>query len=338
MILITRERLFTIKLRQAQASIKPTALRLSSRVLLFLGVPSEALDKNEINRFFGDAAVRSWPVASIDDLQQLVSDRVSKVESLEQAEVKLEKNVSKQVKKGELQLPDGSSNGIGPKLAKSSLRPRHREYHVIGPGHDTIDDLRQDIPGIESKIRKLREQQSSDLTDGSRAIFIEYKDQHSALDAYQPEPHHHSPLSMQEKFISVQPKEVLWNNLNIEPAQRVTNWYLATAFVIATTILWSIPVGIIGTWSNINYLTDKFHFLRFINNLPDPILGFLTGFVPPYLLSELVSYVPKFFRCEFNPARPCYLLTMLQMLPKSLANLRRSKQRSSHSVGILSSK
>ncbi|KAI9876392.1 MAG: hypothetical protein M1823_007291, partial [Watsoniomyces obsoletus] len=101
---------------------------------------------------------------------------------------------------------------------------------------------------------------------------------------------------MQEKFISIQPKEVLWKNLNMKPSQRVSYWYLATALAAATTIFWVIPVGLVGTLSNIDYLTDKVHFLRFINNLPAPVLGFLTGFVPPFLLSTLVSYVPYFFR------------------------------------------
>jgi hypothetical protein len=54
----------------------------------------------------------------------------------------------------------------------------------------------------------------------------------------------------------------------------------------------------VGTISNINYLTGRFHFLRFINDLPTAVLGLLTGLLPPYLVSELVSYVPKIFRCE----------------------------------------
>ena len=299
MILSTRERLFTITLRQAHASVKQNALRLSSRVVLFLGVPSEALDENEIKRFFGDAAVRSWPVPKLEDLEQLVSQRSGKVESLEQAEVKLEQNFAKNIRNGELQAPNGADGAIGPKLARSSLRPTHKSPSVIGSGHDTIDDLRKEIPKLETKIRRLRDKQFKNLSQDSHAVFVEYRDQQSALAAYQPEPHHHSPLAMQEKFISVQPKEVLWDNLNVDSSQRVRHWYLATALVTATTILWSIPIGIVGTLSSIHYLTDKVHFLRFINNLPDPILGFLEGFVPPYLLSELVSYVPKFFRCEY---------------------------------------
>ena len=101
---------------------------------------------------------------------------------------------------------------------------------------------------------------------------------------------------LQPKYIGVQPKEVIWQNLNLDPSLRITYSYIAIGIAIATIILWSIPVGIIGTISNINYLTDKVRFLRFINKLPAPILGLITGLVPPLLLSTAVSYVPYFFK------------------------------------------
>lgn len=266
-------------------------------MVLFLGVPSEALDKNEIQRFFGSSAVNSWPVPKIDKLEECVSQRSSQVEALEQAELKLQKSVTTGIAKGKLNVTNGSGSS-GAKLARSSQRPTHQQHHVAGPKLDTIDELRQDLPNLENQIRELREKRFANLSQDGHAIFVEFEDQESALQVYEPEAHHHSPLSMQEKFINVQPKEVLWQNLNIPNHQRATYWYLATALVIATIILWSIPVGIIGTLSNISYLADKVRWLHFLNNLPDPVLGFLTGFVPPFLLSSLVSYMPKLFRCE----------------------------------------
>jgi hypothetical protein len=83
-------------------------------------------------------------------------------------------------------------------------------------------------------------------------------------------------------------------------ANRISRDYVATAFIAATILLWSIPIGIVGAISNINYLARRFHFLRFIDKLPGPVLGLLTGLLPPYLLSEFVSYVPKFFRCKLK--------------------------------------
>lgn len=47
-----------------------------------------------------------------------------------------------------------------------------------------------------------------------------------------------------------------------------------------------------GAISNINFLTDKVHFLSFINDIPSPILGVVTGLLPVVLLSILMSFVP----------------------------------------------
>ena len=131
---------------------------------------------------------------------------------------------------------------------------------------------------------------------------------------------------MNPKFIGVQPKEVIWKNLTITPAGRISRSYIANVFVAAIIIFWSIPIAIVGALSNISYLTDKVKFLGFINNLPDPILGLLTGLLPPFLLGLFVSYVPYFFRCEFtlgyfnttyakNIARHCQIIRTANQHP-----------------------
>ena len=295
LIVITRERYFAINVRQAQASIKQNALRLSSRVILFLAVPDFALDRSEIQRYFGSEAINSWPVPKVEELESATGQRSSKVEQLEQAEYELEMNVVKQQgqKKSknmpdEQARPDDDNNG-------DQTRPKHRSRHVVGSSVDTLAMLRKDITNLDTKIQSLKEALSDNMTEGSVALFVEYKDQAAAHQAYQ-QVRHHQPLALQPRFLPVQPKEVLWSNLNMDPALRITYSYLAVTLIIATIIFWSIPISIIGFWSNVSNLTDKFKFLRFINDLPSPILGFLTGFVPAYILSEVVSYVPKFFR------------------------------------------
>jgi len=59
----------------------------------------------------------------------------------------------------------------------------------------------------------------------------------------------------------------------------------------------------VGTLSNINYLADKVHFLRFVYDLPPAVLGVLTGLLPPLILSSFISYVPKFMRCTYAANR-----------------------------------
>ena len=289
-LLITRERLFVISLRLAHATLKQNAGRLSSRVVLFLSVPSEALQAQDLEKSFGANAVRSWPVPKLSDLQGLVDERSSKIEKLEEVELQLEKNLAK----SSAGRTDSQRDNDQSESHRNS-RPTKKSYYLFGEHIDILSTLRQEIPKLDKKIKTVREEREHDLTADSNAIFIEYKDQSSAQQALKTVKHD-KLLALRPRFAGVQPKEVLWSNLNMDPSLRISYHYLATALVIATIILWSIPVGIVGTISNISYLTDKVRWLRFIDNLPDPILGFLTGFIPPYVLSELVSYVPNLFR------------------------------------------
>lgn len=297
MLVITRERLFAIGIRQAHSSLKSNAQRLSSRIVLFLSVPYDALKEDNLHRYFGEDAKRSWPVQTNSDLEALVTKRTSKVDALESAEVQLEINFNKNKAKGDQSQPNGQSTLDS---IRQKSRPKTRTHYGIGEKEDSIEKLRKEISSIATQIQEKRKSTTTRHSSYGNAIFVEYDNPSSAYQACQ-QVHHHSPLALQPRLIGVQPKEVLWSNLTIDPSLRLTYSYMATAFVTATIILWSIPIGIVGTLSNITYLANKVKFLNFINDLPPVILGLLTGFLPPFLLSYFVSYVPFFFRCEYVP-------------------------------------
>ena len=254
-----------------------------------MSVPPEGLEEENLQRYFGHDAVRSWPVDNLGHIEQLVSKRDSSIEDLEQAELRL-------LKKG-CKKQSRSSNGASGDSANLNDRdrPAHRSNYLVGKRIDTISRLREQLPGILSDLDQARRADSNGRNTRTGAIFVEYKDQATAHQAFQ-QVRHPDPFAMQPKYIGVQPKEVIWQNLTLDPSLRITYSYIAVGVAIAIIVLWSIPVGIIGTISNINYLTDKVRFLRFLNKLPAPILGLITGLVPPLLLSYVVSYVPYFFK------------------------------------------
>jgi hypothetical protein len=64
-------------------------------------------------------------------------------------------------------------------------------------------------------------------------------------------------------------------------------------------LFWSIPSGLVGIVSNISYLADNVEWLGWLRNLPDPVLGLLSGLLPPLATSLLSKYVPNIFRCEY---------------------------------------
>ena len=304
MVLVARERIFLIGLRQAYLLSKSNADRLSSRTVLFLSAPKEVINEENVRHIFGDAARKHWVITDLFDLESLVSDRNDSAMLLEAAEVQWSRNVNKK----RLQKSSKSSSSNGHRLEDggdiSSIdkesRPTHRSPMLVGETVDTIDSSRKQVCEKAKQVQEARELDSKSSPTHGCAVFVEFATQAAAQQAYQ-QLSFHQPLHLDPRYIGVVPKEVIWKNLIFSPAKRITRGYAATILIAATILLWSIPIGIVGTISNIEYLTEKLHFLRFINNLPDSVLGLITGLLPPYLISEMVSYVPKFFRSEFMP-------------------------------------
>lgn len=295
--LIARERLRVIGIRQAYLLSEVNAARLAPKVVLFTGVPKDVLGSDDIKAIFGQDAEHSWPVSTLEELEDLVDDRNKLAFKLEKAEVSFLKK-----SQGDSAISHDGSNGYSVtghvhRLISGSTRPTHHPKSLFGQKVDTIDSLRQNLPEAADKVEKARD--SDDGRGLSAAIFVSFTTQAAARKAYR-DVKFHSLLPTRSRFIGVQPKEVLWKNLALVPARRVSQASIASAFVIAVVVFWSIPIGIIGTISNIDYLQEKLKFLRFVNNLPDPILGFIKGFLPPFILSTVVSYVPNFFRCKVS--------------------------------------
>lgn len=303
MFTIMRERLWLIGLRQAWNLSKANSKRLSARTVLFLSAPKAALDEGNLQRFFGNDAVRLWPVTEAKKLEALVSDRKTAVEQLEAAEVALIQSANKKGRdiQKKNKSPDRPKFDSLADSVKKSLRPTHRLKSTtkdVGKQVDSIEWYRDEIKKKESEIEKARDSNSTaGIGHSAAAVFVEFTTQTAAQRAYQ---HVTSSeiLALRPRFTSVMPGEVIWDNLTMPAARRVSQEGIAHVLVIALIIFWSIPVALVGAWSNVSYLADKFTWLSWINNLPDPILGLLTGLVPPLLTSLLQRYVPNIFRCK----------------------------------------
>ncbi|KAK5952510.1 hypothetical protein OHC33_006554 [Knufia fluminis] len=293
MLLVNRERIFLINLQQAYITTKPNALRLSSRVVLFLSTPKG----ESVERLFGDNVKQSWQVHFMDDLKKLVDERSQKVYDLESAELTLAQNVVKQRQKNNR---DGAANGSSLERGDASVdhphnRPTHRSLPLVGEKLDSIDHILSTISELNKQITDIREKYDWNGERQASAIFVEFKSQLHAHQAYQ-QIHHHDPLALQPRFIGIPPSNIKWQNLSMNPAVRVSKSFTAIALIVAIIVFWAIPVGFVGTISNIKYLADNYTFLAWINKLPPSIIGLIQGFLPPFLLSMITSYVPFWFR------------------------------------------
>ncbi|CBX94780.1 similar to DUF221 domain-containing protein [Plenodomus lingam JN3] len=298
MFTVARERLWLIGLRQAWNLSKKNAKRLSSRTVLYLAAPTAALDEANMQRFFGNDAVRIWPATKADKLQSLVDARNSLVEDLESAEMTLIQNINREVRKN--QNRNIKYDNL-PKQMKKSLRPTHKEDKpIIGKEVDSIDYYRNQIKEKEAEITKARDSNENvDSQNGAAAVFVEFRSQVAAQRACQ-QIASSDILSLTPRYTGVRPNDVIWKNLNLAPARRISQDGVAITLVIATILFWSIPVSLVGALSNIQYLAENVKFLSFLNKLPPSIMSLLSGLIPPILLSALARWVPKIFRNIFT--------------------------------------
>lgn len=303
MFTVARERLWLIGLRQAWNSSSQNTKRLSSRIVLFLSAPKDALDERNLQRYFGDDAVRLWPAASAEELEKLVSERSSNVEKLESAEVSLIQAVNKKARKGRRNSAGRVDNDMSydslPDNLKRSFRPKHtlKTTQPVGQKVDSIDWYRERIQKEDAEIKQARESYDPKQAEGSAAVFVEFRTLGAAQRAYQ-QVTSSDIFALTPRFTEVVPSEVIWKNLTLPPARRISQEGMATTLVIATIIFWFIPVAFVGTISNVTYLANNYKWLSFLKRLPDVVMGLLTGLVPPLLTSLLSKYVPNIFRCK----------------------------------------
>lgn len=155
----------------------------------------------------------------------------------------------------------------------------------------TIQYCETNIAKLNNEIHDLQQDWQFD-TKRLPAVFLIFENQSDAQKCFQSVTTILGRFSFGKKFIGVAPEDINWSNLNLTSWQRYIKFVGANAFLVAMIIFWAIPVAVVGCISNINFLTTKVPFLKFINNLPNFLLGLITGLLPTIALAILMSFVP----------------------------------------------
>ncbi|KAK0882118.1 hypothetical protein LTR87_004073 [Friedmanniomyces endolithicus] len=286
---IAWERLRLIGVRQAYYRSDEYASRLSSRTVLWLNAPRDACQPENMVKFFGEEATKLWAVRDTGDLESLIEKRNGAAYALERAELDLIiEAVQLRKSKGQV-APANRTNG-GTELESQDpvprrKRPTQREMPLVGTKVDAIDKSRATVGKLAERIDARRLAPSRNIPEQS-AVFVAFNSQPAAHRAY------HLPAA----FANARPLPSRTAEGGTSVTERVSKASLALTFVIVFTIFFSIPVGLIGTISNVKTLAETVSWLSWVNSLPPVILGLLTGLLPPFLVSYFVSYVPKLFR------------------------------------------
>lgn len=260
-----------------------------------MSVPPDYKNENKLRQVFGDSIRRIWITSECKELSRKVNQRDKLAYRLEKAETKLIRNANsarlKLVQEGH--IPSDScltcENGMS-EYSYKVRRPTHR-LGLFGKKVDSIRWLRNELATLAEDVQSLQQKYLDGEGKQLSAIFIEFESQADAQIALQTLSHH-QPLHMTPRFIGVSPREVVWPALNLSWWQRIVRKFLIKGAIAALVIFWSIPSAIVGTISNITYLTSMVPFLGFIDALPDTVKGLIAGLLPSAAISLLMALVP----------------------------------------------
>lgn len=313
---IYRELIFFTTMRQAYMLSPIHSTRISARTVLIQTIPAPCLNESALRRVF-DHVKRVWIPTDTSSLDDLVAERDKIAMKLEAAEVKLIRTADKARTKQQGPQPaaadptdperakeaadrpgteaEGESGSVAARWLPRDKRPAHRLKPLIGAKVDTIDWCRGKLAELNPRIEEMQAAERAGEGIKLNSAFIEFTSQSAAQVALQTLMHH-KPLHMAPRYIGLTPAEIVWSNMKLQWWERLVKFAATTSFVIVLVVFWSIPVAIVGIISQINFLVSKVPFLAFINDIPEAILGLITGLLPVVMLAVLMALLPIILR------------------------------------------
>lgn len=301
--LIYRELYYYVSLRHAVQTSPLYDGLLSSRTVILTELSPELGQEAEIEKRLHKSS-RVTFARDYKELEALVEDRKKYATKYENC---MNKVISKSLKtrrkaekKGKLdELIGNKPEDDLQTYIPQNKRPKHRLGKIPlpfvgGQKVDTLEYSAQHVGELNDKIRT--EQERWDTNDRVGACFVEFNTQLDAQRAYQSAPYVLGKQSYDKCLIGYSPGDIVWANMGLSKTVRKSKRLVSNTLLVLLIIFWAIPVAVVGCISNVNYLTEKVPFLRFINNMPDIIMGFITGLLPTVALAILMSLVPPFIK------------------------------------------
>ncbi|ETW77979.1 hypothetical protein HETIRDRAFT_324961, partial [Heterobasidion irregulare TC 32-1] len=305
-----------------------------ANTILVTGIPTKYLSELALTRLFSclPGGVRKvWLNRDLKDMPDLHTRRLAACDKLEAAETSLLGTAMKQYKKNKeaAAKKGGDSNSstgltqptsdpeavksLAEELVPANERPTHRlppfswlpfSLPLIGKKVDSIEWAREEIKTTSEALAERRRDQTYPPVNGAFILFNRQIAAHLAAAGLT----HHGPYRMASagKYVEVGPEDVIWENLGMNPYERRIRMAIGWAITLGLIILWAFPVAFVGAVSNIHSLCIKYHWLAWVCDLPDVVVGIISGILPPVLLAILFMLLPIVLR----------LLARLEGIPK----------------------
>ena len=164
---------------------------------------------------------------------------------------------------------------------------------LLGKKVDTIYHCRKEVARLNLEIEM--DQETPEKYPLMNSAFIQFNQQVAAHMACQAVSHH-VPQHMCPRHIEVSPNDVVWGNMKMQWWERYIRSALITVATGGLIIGWAFPVATVGLISQVNYLSDTVHWLAWLKDLPDSVLGLISGVLPPLLLGVLMAVLPMVLR------------------------------------------
>lgn len=156
---------------------------------------------------------------------------------------------------------------------------------------DTIYWCREELARLNLEIEE--DQKHPERFPLMNSAFIQFNHQVAAHMACQ-SAIHHVPQQMAPRMNEISPRDVIWDNMAFTWWQEWARTAIVVGVVCGMIILWSIPVAWTAALSQINVLTEQFHWLRWINdNGPiENTAKAIAGVLPAVVLGLLLFLIP----------------------------------------------
>jgi len=156
---------------------------------------------------------------------------------------------------------------------------------------DTIYWCREELARLNVEIEE--DQKHPERYPLMSSAFVQFEHQVAAHMACQ-STMHHIPKHMTPRVIEINPRDVLWDNMNMSWWQQWARTGGVVIFIVAMVLLWAIPVAFSASLAQLDDLIRQNPWLGFLkaNDSIETVATAVAGVLPAALLALLLFLVP----------------------------------------------
>lgn len=306
LFLIYREWKGYVTKRHAFLTSKGWITKPQARTVLITGLPEEYRSVEGVesltNHLSGGVG-KIWMARDVDDLSDLYERQMKAAQKLEKADMKVIKTANKLVRKNKVPSEGKAEQEKDGMLASRYIAEKKLPHHRLGKipffgkKVETIPWAEQEIETTDRELQEGRREGASKYPIEA-AAFILFNDQ---VDAHifaqaKNEPKASMKMKLCKRYINVDPKDVVWSNMNRKPALNKVLKIVSVTLTVLLIIFWSPLTVFVTGIANVSNLCSTVSFLGWLCNLPTPVNGIIQGILPPLVLIILFALVPPLFR------------------------------------------